>query len=150
MTNPSILVIALIAGISSVMSAAPAQATGTVRVQQSNGSVQVYDDVSIRVTHKVLRVTTSDGTGTLIIDKAACSYAGQLQVCLPYSVKLQQGGQTRPIDLISGTVYVNTTGQTQQLTYSSTQLPPRGILLALRTKAGTYVNMTGRIDEITK
>jgi hypothetical protein len=127
-----------------------AYAKGTVRVQQNNGSVQVYHDVTIRIAQKVLRVTTADGKGTLIIDKAACSFAGELQTCLPYSIKLDQGGSVKPLDFERGTVYVNLTDARQQLPYSSTQLPPQGILLSLRTKIGTIVNLTGEIDQVTK
>lgn len=132
-----------------ILSAAVAEAAGTVRVQQTNGTVQLYHDVSIRVTHRVLRITTSDGKGTLIIDQAACSYVGDIQKCLPTSVKLAQNGTTRPLTLKTGTVYVNTTGQNEQLAYSSEQIPPNGILLALQTQVGTYVSLDGTIDEIT-
>jgi hypothetical protein len=49
-----------------------------------------------------------------------------------------------------GTVWLNPSATTQQLTYSSTQLPPRGVLLSIQTKAGTYVSVTGIIDRIQK
>jgi hypothetical protein len=130
--------------------AAAAYAKGTVRVQQSSGSMQVYRDVTIRIAQKALRVTTADGKGTLIIDKAACSFTGEIQTCLPYSIKLDQGGSVQPLDFERGTVYVNLTSAKQQLPYSSTQLPPQGILLSLRTKIGTIVNLTGEIDQVTK
>ena len=127
-----------------------AYAKGTINVQQNNGSVQVYHDVTIRVAHKALRVTTADGKGTLIIDKAACSFVGELQSCLPYSIKLEQGGVVKPLDFKRGTVYVNLTGDKQQLPYSSTQIPPQGILLSLQTKIGTIVNLSGVIDQVIK
>jgi hypothetical protein len=47
-------------------------------------------------------------------------------------------------------VYVNLTGAKQQLPLSSTQLPPQGILLSLRTKIGTIVNLSGEIDQVAK
>jgi hypothetical protein len=125
-------------------------AKGTIRVQQSNGSVQVYHDVTIRIAQKALRVTTADGKGTLIIDKAACSFVGELQVCLPYSIKLDQHGSVNPLDFERGTVYVNLTDAKQQLPLSSTQLPPQGILLSLRTRIGTIVNLSGVIDQVAK
>ena len=52
--------------------------------------------------------------------------------------------------LKSGTVWVNPSSTTQQLTLSSTQLPPRGVLLSIQTKAGTYVSLTGVVDRIQK
>jgi hypothetical protein len=128
----------------------PAAAKGTVRVQQANGSVSVYSGVSIRVANKTLRVTSADGKGTLIIDKAACFSDGQLERCLPYSIQLSQNGKTHPLDFKTGTVYVNLTATKQQLPMSSTQIPPKGILMALQTKIGTYVSLSGTIDEMKR
>lgn len=142
-TGPLSLVLALALGFTSI-----AYAQGTVRVQQSTGKVRVYNNVSIRVAKKTLRVTTADRKGTLIVDKAACSSDGALQRCLPYSIKLAQGGSTHPLDFLTGTIYANLTDTKQQLPLSSTQLPPRGIVMALRTKIGTYVSLTGVIDEV--
>ena len=139
----------LLISIFGVFGVARAQATGTVRVQQSDGSVQIYHDVVIRVAHNTLRVWSHDHKGVLIIDRAACSYVGELQRCLPTDFKLKQSGQTKTIGLVNGLVYVNLTDQPQQLTYSSTQLAPRGIMLSLQTKRGTYVSLRGHIDEIT-
>ncbi len=141
--------ILLLISIFGLLGVARAQATGTVRVQQSNGSVQVYHDVMIRVRHNTLRVGSHDGKGVLVIDRAACSYVGDLERCLPADFKLVQNGQTKTIDLVNGLVYVNLTDQPQQLTHSSTQLAPHGILLSLQTKRGTYVSIRGHIDEMT-
>jgi hypothetical protein len=139
----------LILGVAFTISAATiAEAKGSARVQQSDGSVQTYPNVSIRIRNKTLRITTADGKGTLIIDKAACSYLGALQRCLPYSIMLHQGGGDSRINFDQGTVYANLTDARQQLPQSSTQIPPRGILLALRTKAGTYITLSGTIDEM--
>ncbi len=131
-------------------SSSHAWATGTVRVQQQDGSVQLYPDATIRITNKTLRVTTADGKGTLIIDKAACSYLGDLMRCLPYSMTLNQGGGTHPLDFQRGTVYLNLTDVKQPLPLSSKQIPPRGIMLSLTTKIGTIVDITGLIDEVSK
>ena len=139
----------LLISIFSLLGIARAQATGTVRVQQSDGSVRVYDDVVIRVTHNTLRVWSHDRKGVLVIDRAACSYVGELERCLPADFKLVQRGQTKTIPLVNGLVYVNLTGRPQQLTYSSTQLAPHAIMLSLQTKRGTYVSLRGHIDEIT-
>jgi hypothetical protein len=142
---------ALIIGCALLLTGAPpADAKGTVLVQQSDGSTQSYAGVDIRITNKTLRITTADGKGTLVIDKAACSYAGDLLRCLPYSITLDQGGGTHPLDFERGTIYANLTDAKQQLPFSSTQVPPKGILLALKTKIGTIVTMTGEIDEVSK
>jgi hypothetical protein len=129
---------------------APALATGTLRKQDSDGKVSVYNGVSIKAVHRTLRITSADGKGTLVINQAACSYVGQIQRCYPLKVSLEQSGTTKLIDLQRGTIYVNTTGTTQQMPFSSQQLPPMGILLSLTTKIGTYVTMTGKVDGIVR
>jgi hypothetical protein len=129
---------------------APALATGTLRKQESDGDVTVYNNVSIKVVHRTLRVTSADGKGTLVINQAACSYVDQIQRCYPLKISLEQGGVTQPLDLKNGTIYVNTTDQAQQMPFSSQQLPPKGILLSINTKIGTYVTMTGKVDGIVR
>jgi len=125
-------------------------AHGTLTVQKVNQPMQTYPDVRIVIAHKTLRVTSADGKGTLVFDKAACSYAGELQVCLPYDCTLEQGGTSSPINIQEGTLYANLTDQDQPLSNSSTRLPPRGILFSLTTKIGTILNLTGVIDEVSK
>ena len=124
-----------------------ADAKGTVLVQQSDGSTQTYSDVAIRVVkNKSLNITTSDGVGTLVIDNAACSYVGQVKRCLLYGAQLQQSGATKPIDIVRGTLYANLTGEKQPLPRTSQQIPPKGVLMALTTKIGTSLTLTGTID----
>ena len=127
-----------------------ARAEGTVTIQQSNGTTNTYDKVTIKVIHSSLFVTSQDGKGTLIINRAACSYQGKILVCLPTSVALVQSGATSPVDLTTGTVYVNMSHTDQQLALSTTKVPPHGVLLSFTTKKGTYVTMTGRIDQVVK
>ena len=127
-----------------------ARATGTVRVQQEDGSVQTYPKAWIEITNKALRITTADKKGTLVIDRAACSFVGQVMRCLPYSMTLDQGGGSNPLDFQRGTVYLNLTDTKQPLPLTSKQLPPNGIMLSLTTKIGTIVDVTGLIDKVTK
>jgi hypothetical protein len=131
-------------------SANPVLASGTIRSQESDGTIRVYHHVSINVVHRTLRITTQDGKGTLVINQAACSYVGLLERCYPSKISLEQGGATKPLDLKRGTIYVNTTGQNQQLPLSSQQLPPHGILLSITTMRDTYVTMTGKIDGLVR
>ena len=150
------LAIAGIAGFVSmivVLLAAPllADAKGTVRVQESDGSVQTYKDATIKVVrNQAIYVTTADGKGTLIIDQAACSYVGEIRRCLPYSAKLQQNGKTSPLDFKDGTIYGNLTDKTLALPLSSQQLPPKGIVMLFKTRIGTFVAVTGTMDEVTE
>jgi hypothetical protein len=130
--------------------ASAADAKGTVRVQQSDGSTQTYSDVSLRIVGQTLRITTQDGKGTLIVTKAACSFEGDLMRCLPDQLVLEQGGDTHPLDFQRGTLYWNNTDTKQQLSLSSTQLPPNGVLGLLLTKKGTIIAISGLIDGKSK
>jgi hypothetical protein len=131
-----------------IFGVAQAGATGTVRVQQSDGTVQTYDGVSIRVKHNTIRIGSKDQKGVMVIDRAACSYVGDLIRCLPASFQLVQSDQTKTIQLISGLIYANLTGTPQQLTNSSKQIPPKNLMLQLHTFRGTYITVRGEIDVI--
>ena len=130
--------------------ARPAGATGTVVVQQRDGSIKKYTHVSIRIAKQELALTTSDGVGTLVVGKAACTKDGELLKCLPYDATLFQHGEKRRIVLSGGTVLLNPTRTKQPLSFSSATLPPRGVLMSIHSKAGTYVSLTGTVDEVQK
>jgi hypothetical protein len=133
-----------------VVSSSSADARGTGRIQQRDGATETYPNVRISVRDESMWMTSSDGKSTLIIGDAACERVGLLVRCLPYDGTLDQGGERVHIPFQSGTVWLNPTAAKQQLSHSSTQLPPHGVLLAIRTKAGTYVSLSGVIDEIQR
>jgi hypothetical protein len=126
----------------------PASATGTVVIAHPDGSESTYPNVRIIIWNQSMAITSSDGQGTVVLGKAACTKVGELVKCLPWDATLFQNGQKVHIALQSGTVWLNPSGTTQQLSHSSTELPPRGVLLAVRTKRGTYVTLTGVVDEV--
>jgi len=128
----------------------PAYATGTVLVQQRDGSEKTYTNVRISIRNESMAFTSSDGQGTIVLGKAACTKVRELVECLPYDATLLQNGQSTHIGLQSGTVWLNPSPTAQELSHSTTQLPPRGVLLAVRTKKGTYVTLTGVVDEVQK
>jgi hypothetical protein len=130
--------------------AVPAFAEGTVTIQHNDGTIDTYHNVAIKIIHNALFVTSVDGRGTIVINRAACAYEGDTLVCLPTAVTLVQSGTSQVVDLASGTIYANMTGQKQQLKYSSMQLPAHSILLSITTKKGTYLNLTGVIDMVKK
>ena len=144
------LLTSLILAVAVAVPASPARSTGTALIRQPDGAIKIYKNVYIRVNSDAMALTSSDGEGMLIIGKAACTHIGELVRCLPYDATLNQNGQTLHIYLKSGTVWVNPTKSPQSLTYSSAQLGPHGVLVSLNTKAGTYVSLTGTIDEIQK
>jgi hypothetical protein len=131
-------------------SSSPILAAGTATIQQVDGSLDTYGNVAVAIIHKNLFVTTRDGKGTLVIQRAACAYQGQVMVCFPTAVTLVQSGESRPIDLRNGTIYLNLTGEAQPLVMSTTKVPARSMLLSITTKRGTYISVSGRIDRMVK
>lgn len=127
-----------------------ARATGTAIVQQRDGSIKTYGDVSVRLARQELALTTSDGAGTLVIAKAACNSEGALLKCLPYDATLFQYGKKTHIALDNGTVWLNPTATKQQLPNSSSALPPHGVMISTHTKGGTYLSFIGKVDQVQK
>ncbi len=144
------LAIATLVAMFSAFEAAGAGATGTVVIQQIDGSIKTYDDVVIRIRNDELALTSSDGQGTLVIGKAACMKVGELVKCLPYDATLYQNGGKHHVTLKSGTVWLNPTMTKQPLSLTSAQLAPHGVLMSVTTKTGTYVSLTGTVDRIGK
>ncbi len=147
-TTACAALVALVASLA--LGAAPAAAMGTVLIRQADGETNTYNDVGIKVIHNALYMTTKDGKGTLVINRAACSYQGDLMICFATSATLVQAGKTSAIDLKHGTIYVNSTSEPQQLLLSTTKVPPHSILLSFSTDRGTYVSLSGRIDKVVK
>ena len=138
-----------VAGLA-LSAASVARAEGTARIQQADGTVSTYRNVKINIVQKTLTMTSPDGKGTLMIYRAACFYQGEIMMCLPTGTTLIQGGSVNPIKLVSGTVYANLTDQPHNLSNSSTQVPANGILMALKTRRGTYITLSGTIDKVAK
>ena len=136
----------LIIGIAIVPSTA--MATGTVVIAQRDGSTKTYSDVRIIIWNESMAVTSSDGQGTVVFGKASCTKVGDLVKCLPWDATLFQNGAKLHVALQSGTVWLNPTTDYQSLNDSSEKIAPHGVLLAVRTKRGTYVTLTGIVDEV--
>jgi hypothetical protein len=119
-------------------------------IRQSDGHTDVYHDVSIKIIHQALFLTSEDGKGTLVINRAACAFQGQILVCFATGATLVQAGSSKPLDFKRGTVYLNLTGESQQLALSSQKVPARSILLSFTTMRGTYISLNGRIDKVVK
>ena len=130
--------------------AAGARAQGTLTIQHINQNADTYERVAVKVIHNTLNITSEDGKGTLIITQAACAYQGEIKVCLPTAVTLVQSGGAHALDLQRGTLYANMTDSMQWLPHSTTQLPPHGIVMSLLSGKGTYINLVGKIDKVTK
>ena len=127
-----------------------ADATGTAHIQWNSGAVQVFHNVKIQIVHQTLQVTSANGATTYIITHAACAYDGYYERCRPLSAKVERNGTTTPSEIASGTLYLNPTERALQLSHSSSQLPPHGVLAEIKTKRGNYLSLIGTIDSLTR
>jgi len=142
----AVVFVALIAVLAGMVAA---DAKGTVSIQESGGPNRTYEDVTLVVMNKALYLTTADKKGTLIISDAACTLVEKLLRCLPYAASLKQNGKTKPIKISSGSIYFNTTDEVQTLKYPSMELPAKGVRGVVRTNIGSYVSISGRLDDGT-
>jgi hypothetical protein len=140
----------LAATIVVAVSAVPAgaDARGSVRVQQIDGRIDRYSNVGLRLDGNTLRIVSPDRVGTLLVHRAACSWLGGIQRCLPYALILSQHGD-HSIGFSRGTLYLNLTDVPHALPLSSNVVQPHGVLALLKTKRGTYITVSGRLDEVT-
>ncbi|HEX3459032.1 MAG TPA: hypothetical protein VHR97_13865 [Candidatus Baltobacteraceae bacterium] len=130
--------------------ASPAAATGTLTIQRHNAAASTYRQVEIKVLYGGLFVTSEDGKGTLVIPKAACSFQRQIFVCYVTGATLVQAGEATPLSFKRGTIYFNSTDEPQQLSRSTTKIAPHSLMLSMTTDRGTYIGLTGRMDEVVK
>lgn len=133
-----------------LVQAVPACATGTARIQHPDGTVSTYNHVRIVIWNESMAITSSDGRGTVVLGKASCTKVGELVQCLPWDATLFQNGAKIHIALRSGSVWLNPTQAYQELSNSSTHIPPHGVMLAVQTKRGTYFTLTGVVDEVQR
>ena len=125
-----------------------ARAAGTVGILHANSPVETYEDVEIKVLRGSLFLTSSDGSGTIVVTSAACNYQRSVIVCLPTSATLIQNGSSNLLDLRRGTIYLNYTKSPQQLSRSSSKIPPKSLILTFTTDRGTLVTARGTLDEV--
>ncbi len=143
------IAIALAVAVAAV-SSRPARATGTVVIAYTDGTSKLYHDVRVTIFNESLAITSADGQGTVVLGKASCTKIDELVRCLTYDATLFQNGGKLHIPLQSGTVWLNPTQAYQPLSRSSAEIPPRGVLLAVKTRRGIEVTMTGTVDEVRK
>jgi len=126
------------------------QAAGTTRIQHRDGDSSEYRNVRVTIDHYALRLTSTDGKGVLAIAIVGCVKMGELHRCQPGGAEYRRNGEVRALDITSGTLYFNPTDVKQALPLSSTQVPPHGVILALRTVHDTYLSATAKIDGFKK
>ena len=133
--------------LSAALLPSAAFASGTVRVEQSGGQVRYYHNVMLALGGDTLRIVSPDHVGTLIVKRAACYAVNGLQRCLPTKLVLSQHG-THTITFERGTVYLNLSDRPRTMPHSSKVVVAHGVVALLETTHGTYIAITGRLDEV--
>jgi|ERR1700722_6019637 hypothetical protein len=123
----------------------PAAATGTVRIQQNDDSVQTYTGVYMRIVNNTLALTSADKVSTVVISGGACKRSGDLITCKGGGLSLHEDG-THTIPFRSATFYFNLTDQDAPLPLSSAKVGPHSVMFAAHTAKGTFITGTGRLD----
>jgi hypothetical protein len=126
---------------------APASATGTVRIQHRNGSVQTYTGVTLKVANKALTLISADKVSTVVISGGDCAPDGAIVRCMGGGFALLQDGKRHTIAFKTATFYFNPTDQDQQLPLSTTKVAAHGVLFAVQTAKGMYVTGNGKLDQ---
>ena len=125
-----------------------ANAEGQTDVQQSDGSSQTYRHVHMRLDGRTLFLSSPDRKDVLEVSSDACSYAGDVQRCLPFATTLHRHGRTHTIALSRGTVYLNLGSDVAHLPHSSRALGPHQVLVHLHTRRGTFISAQGTLDGV--
>jgi hypothetical protein len=126
-----------------------AGATGTVRIQQNNGSVQTYTGVLLKIVNKTLTLTSADGVSTVVISGVDCGDINTAEVvrCTGGKMSLQQDGATNNIPFKHATFYFNLTDQDQTLPLSTMKIGQHSVMFAAQTAKGTFITGEGRLDK---
>jgi hypothetical protein len=126
---------------------APASATGTVRIQQKDGSVQTYTGVALKVANKTLTLISADKVSTVVLSGADCAHDGAIVRCTGGGFSLLQAGKRHTIAFKMATFYFNLTDQVQPLPLSTTKIPAHSVLFAVQTAKGTDITGSGKLDQ---
>jgi hypothetical protein len=125
---------------------APAFATGTLKIQQSNNAIQTYTNVGIRIVQKTLMLTSEDKVSTVIISGGSCTDVDGLKRCNAKQLSMEEDGVNHVIPFVHATFYFNLTDSDLTLPLSTVKLAPNSVLFAAKTAKGTYITGTGTID----
>jgi hypothetical protein len=125
---------------------APAAAIGTLRIQQSDDSVQTYTGVHMRIVNNTLTITSADKVSTVVITGADCDHGPNLIRCNGGTISLREDG-THAIPFRSATFYFNMTDQDQQMPLSTLKVGPHSVIFAAHTQKGTFLTGSGTLDQ---
>jgi hypothetical protein len=142
------LILACAVAAAALVAPRDVNAEASIRVQQSDGTVQNYAHVHATLSGTTLWLRSPDRKDRLQIVSQACSFPRNLERCLPDQVFLHKPDKTHQIEITHGVFYVNLTNEPHQLLHSSQMLPPHGVMVFLHTIRGTYVSATGSLDAV--
>jgi hypothetical protein len=127
---------------------ASALATGTVRIQQSDNSVQTYTNVEMKINQKkeTLTLTSADGISTTVISGAQCAPSGGLVRCEGGGFSLHQDGKVYVIPFKAAKFYFNLSDQDQSSPLLTMKVAPHSVVFALLTAKGTHITGNGKLD----
>ncbi len=140
-----LIVIALVLILS-----ARASATGSVRIQQRDGSVQTYTGVTLKAANKSLTLISADKVTTVVISGADCAHDGAIVRCMGGGFSLLQDGKRHTVAFKTATFYFNLTDQDQLLPLSTTRIAAHSVTFAVQTAKGTYITGNGKLDQEPK
>lgn len=137
-----LIVVAFILALS-----APALATGNVRIQQRDGSVQTYTGVTLKVANKTLTLISADKVSTVVISGANCAHDDAIVRCAGGRFSFLRDGERHTVAFKTATFYFNLTDQGQVLPLSTTKIAPHSVIFAVQTAKGTYITGNGKLDQ---
>jgi hypothetical protein len=127
---------------------ASASATGNVRIQQSNGSVQTYTGVTMQVANKKLTLISADKVSTVVISGGDCAPSGTIVRCTGGGFTFVHEGMKHTVAFKSATFYFNPTSDGQQLPSSTAKIGAHSVIFAIQTKKGTEITGDGKLDQV--
>jgi hypothetical protein len=138
---------AFLAAAAVLLLPASALATGTLRIQQSNNSVQTYSGVVMKLDQKnhALMLTSADKVSTVAITGGHCTPEGKLVRCTGGGFSLRQEGKTYVIPFKSATFYFNLSEQEQASPLAAVR--PHSVVFDIVTRKGTHITGNGKLDE---
>ncbi len=137
----------LLSAAMAIVPSAPASATGSVRIQQREGTVKTYNGVILKVENRTLQLTSADKVTTVTISGAKCAPDGVIIRCMGGGFSLAQDGQKHVVPFKTATFYFNPTEQVQVLPLSTTHIGAHSVIFSILTAKGTYVTGNGKLDK---
>jgi hypothetical protein len=138
---------------------ASAFATGTIRMQQHDKSVETYAGVVMKIKANMLELTSPDGVSTVEVGVIGgdCAPTNGVVYCTGGKMSLLQHGKMNVIPLKAAKFYVNSTNQEQSSdalagVLSAAGCPvaskvgPHTVVFAVLTQKGTHIIGNGKLD----